>query len=81
VSEGDFPSAGVIALHENQAVEDEPLMTEAEAAKLLRVTVRTLKRWRLEGQEGPPVAGYVGRSPRYKRSDLLKYLRRPRREP
>jgi hypothetical protein len=61
---------------ENPQVEDEPLMTEAEAARFLRVSVRTLKRWRLEGSEGPPVAGYVGRSPRYRRSELLAWIRR-----
>ena len=81
MSEGDFPSAGLVALHENQDVEDEPLMTEAEAAELLRVTVRTLKRWRLEGTEGPPVAGYVGRSPRYRRSELLAWIRRGKPAP
>jgi predicted DNA-binding transcriptional regulator AlpA len=58
-------------------VEDEPLLTEPEAAKLLRVSTSTLKRWRLEGS-GPPVEGYAGRSPRYRRSELLKWLRRPK---
>jgi hypothetical protein len=64
--------------YENQLMEDEPLLTEAEAAELLRVSASTLKRWRL-ARAGPKVAGYVGRSPRYKRSDLLAYLKRPRR--
>jgi predicted DNA-binding transcriptional regulator AlpA len=58
-------------------MEDEPLLTEPEAAKVLRVSTSTLKRWRLADQ-GPPVAGYAGRSARYKRSELLKWLRRPK---
>jgi hypothetical protein len=41
-------------------VEDEPLLTEPEAAEVLRVSARTLKRWRL-AETGPPVAGYAGR--------------------
>jgi len=39
-------------------VNDEPLLTEPEAAKVLRVSARTLKLWRLAGS-GPPVAGYA----------------------
>jgi hypothetical protein len=60
---------------ENPRVTDEPLLTEPEAAKVLRVSARTLKRWRLAGS-GPPVAGYAGRSPRYRRSELLAWIRR-----
>ena len=78
VPEGDNGNARKPPSGKNRRVEDEPLMTEAEAARLLRVSVRTLKRWRLEGGEGPTVAGYVGRSPRYKRSELLRWIRRPR---
>jgi predicted DNA-binding transcriptional regulator AlpA len=60
---------------ENPRVNDEPLLTEPEAAEVLRVSTSTLKRWRLAGT-GPPVAGYVGRSPRYRRSELLAWIRR-----
>jgi predicted DNA-binding transcriptional regulator AlpA len=61
-------------------MEDEPLLTEPEAAKVLRVSTSTLKRWRLSRDpQGPPVAGYVGRSPRYKRSELLRWIRRPKK--
>ena len=80
VSKGQISTMGVRACSpsgENRQVEDEPLLTEAEAADVLRVSVRTLKRWRLAGT-GPPVAGYAGRSVRYKRSELLKWLRRGR---
>jgi hypothetical protein len=58
-------------------MEDEPLLTEPEAAEVLRVSARTLKRWRLE-EKGPPVAGYASQSPRYRRSELLAWLRRGR---
>jgi hypothetical protein len=79
-SKGQIGSMGVRALlrsGENRRMEDEPLLTEPEAAEVLRVSPRTLKRWRL-ASTGPKVAGYVGRSPRYRRSDLLAYLRRGR---
>jgi hypothetical protein len=54
------------------------LLTEREAAAYLRVSARTLRRYRTEkpAGTGPPVAGYVGRSPRYRRADLEAWLRR-----
>jgi hypothetical protein len=54
------------------------LMTEREAAAYLRVSARTLRRYRTEkpAGTGPPVAGYVGRSPRYRRADLDAWLER-----
>jgi excisionase family DNA binding protein len=54
---------------------DEPFLTEPEAAKVLRVSARTLRRWRSEGI-GPPVAGFAGRRALYRRSELLAWLRR-----
>ena len=57
---------------------EEPLLTEPEAAEVLRVSTSTLKRWRLAGT-GPPVAGYVGRSPRYQKSELLAWIRRSKK--
>jgi predicted site-specific integrase-resolvase len=58
---------------------DEPLLTEREAARVLRVSARTLRRYRTERKgHGPPVAGYVGRSPRYRRSDLDRWLEQTR---
>jgi predicted DNA-binding transcriptional regulator AlpA len=59
-------------------VNEERLLTEPEAAEVLRVSTSTLKRWRLAGT-GPPVEGYVGRSPRYRRSELLAWIRRPKK--
>ncbi len=45
---------------------------------MLRVSPRTLRRWRQLGT-GPPVAGYAGRRALYRRSDLLAWLRRTKR--
>ena len=59
------------------ANEHEPFLTEQEAAALIRVSPRTLRRWRQHGT-GPPVAGYAGRRALYRRSELLAWLRRQR---
>jgi len=58
--------------------DEEPFLTEPEAAEMLRVSPRTLRRWRQLGT-GPPVAGYAGRRALYRRSDLLAWLRRTKR--
>jgi predicted DNA-binding transcriptional regulator YafY len=55
------------------------LLTEREAAAYLRVSQRTLRRYRTEQPgKGPPVAGYVGRSPRYRVADLDRWLAQTR---
>jgi hypothetical protein len=59
------------------ADDEEPFLTESEAAQVIRVSARTLRRWRVDGT-GPPVAGYAGRRALYRRSDLLAWLRRAR---
>jgi hypothetical protein len=59
------------------ADDDEPFLTESEAAEVIRVSARTLRRWRIQGS-GPPVAGYAGRRALYQRSALLAWLRRER---
>jgi predicted site-specific integrase-resolvase len=56
---------------------EEPFLTEPEAADIIRVSARTLRRWRQQGT-GPPVAGYAGRRALYRRSELLAWLRRKR---
>jgi DNA-binding transcriptional MerR regulator len=53
------------------------LLTPAEAARMARISVRTLRRYRQLGQ-GPKVAGYVGRSPRFRRSDVLVWIQEGR---
>jgi hypothetical protein len=62
---------------------DGRLLTEREAADYLRVSARTLRRYRTEkpAGTGPPVAGYVGRSPRYRRADLDRWMQRERERP
>jgi predicted site-specific integrase-resolvase len=57
---------------------DDPdeLLTAQETAELLRVAVVTLRRWRREGR-GPPFLWTEGR-PRYRRGDVLAWLRRRR---
>jgi DNA-binding transcriptional MerR regulator len=58
--------------------EDEPFLTEVEAAEVIRVSARTLRRWRVQGT-GPPVVGYAGRRALYRRSELLIWLKRPKK--
>jgi hypothetical protein len=62
--------------------DDEPFLTETEAAEVLRISPRTLRRWRQKRSAGkgipaPPVAGYSGRHALYRRSELLAWIRRP----
>jgi predicted DNA-binding transcriptional regulator AlpA len=49
------------------------LLSEREVAKLLRVSVRTLRRWRLERAYGPP-ALRVGRFVRYLPRDVDAWI-------
>ena len=53
---------------------DDVLLTEVEVADLLRVSQRTVRRWRNEGT-GPP-ALRVGRRIRYRRSAVEAWLDR-----
>jgi DNA-binding transcriptional MerR regulator len=57
----------------------EGFLTEPEAAEAIRVSARTLRRWRQKGT-GPPVAGYAGKRALYRRSELLAWLRRKREQ-
>jgi excisionase family DNA binding protein len=74
VSAEQAPSAAVY----NRCV-GELLMTEAEVAEYLRVTVRTLATWRAEGRGPRPLR--VGRGIRYRRSDVDAWLERQAEEP
>lgn len=49
------------------------LLTEAEAARLLGHSARTLQKWRLEGN-GPPFLRMGKRSVRYRRTELENWL-------
>lgn len=49
------------------------MLTNARAAEFLGVQPGTLKKWRSQGVG--PIYYKVGRAIRYKRSDLLQYLK------
>jgi excisionase family DNA binding protein len=51
---------------------NEPLVTEDEAASLLRVSLTSVRRWRREGRG--PVYRKIGRSVRYRRDDLADFI-------
>ena len=55
----------------------EPLITEAEAAGILRVSLTTLRRWRREGRG--PVYRKLSRSVRYRPDDLADFIAASRR--
>ena len=57
--------------------ESQLFLTDSEAANLLRVSVRTLQRWRLTGF-GPPFRAFCGRR-LYDRTDLLNWCGAQRR--
>lgn len=48
------------------------LLTQAEAAELLRLSERTLERWRVVG--GGPVFCKLGKRVLYRRADLEKWI-------
>jgi excisionase family DNA binding protein len=50
------------------------LLTEQELAKLLKVTVRTVRNWRAEGTGPRPLR--AGRGIRYRRRDVDAWLER-----
>ena len=54
---------------------EEGLMTEAELARLLHVSLSTVKRLRVSG-EGPPYVKIGPRAIRYRREDVEAWLKR-----
>lgn len=50
----------------------DPLLTEDQAAEILRVSPRTLQGWRHRG-DGPPFVK-LGSAVRYRRSDLRSFI-------
>jgi predicted DNA-binding transcriptional regulator AlpA len=56
------------------------LLSEREVAALLGVSVRTLRRWRLELNYGPP-AVRIGRFPKYRRGDVEQWIEEQREHP
>lgn len=57
---------------------DRSLLTQAETSTLLRINVRTLERWRIDGS-GPRFVK-LGRQVLYERDELAEHIRRNRRE-
>jgi hypothetical protein len=55
----------------------EPLVTEGEAARILRVSLASLRRWRRQGSG--PVYRKLGRTVRYRASDLSDFVASARR--
>lgn len=49
------------------------LLTEAEVARLLGLSPRTLRRWRHANRSGPPFV-YIGGRVRYRRDELEAWL-------
>ena len=49
------------------------LLTEKEAGKLLGFSIRTLQKWRIQG-EGPPFVRISARAIRYRREDLDQWI-------
>jgi excisionase family DNA binding protein len=50
----------------------ETFLTESEAAELLKLSQRTLQRWRMEGSQGLPFRRFGGLI-RYARSDIERW--------
>ncbi len=57
--------------------QQQQFLTERETAKLLRVSARTLQRWRLTG-DGPPFCAFGGRR-LYSREDVMSWAATQRR--
>jgi predicted DNA-binding transcriptional regulator AlpA len=53
--------------------QDKRVLTQGEVARFLKVSVGTVKRWRLEGR-GPKYSRLGGRLPRYRMTDIEAYL-------
>ena len=51
---------------------NEPLITEGEAASVLRVSITSVRRWRREGRG--PVYRKLGRIVRYRPGDLADFI-------
>lgn len=61
-------------MNDTTTLTNEPLLTPAQAARILNVPVSTLSRWRNERRELPYVK--VGRVVRYRRADLNIWVRK-----
>jgi predicted site-specific integrase-resolvase len=59
------------------SINDDPLMTEVDAARLLQVSLASVRRWRREGRG--PVFRKLGRAVRYRPDDLSDFVASARR--
>ena len=55
-----------------KAADADALLTEAEAADFLKLSIRTLQAWRL--RVAGPAFVHVGRAIRYRRRDLIGWI-------
>jgi hypothetical protein len=55
-----------------KTVDPDTLLTEAEAADFLKLSVRTLQAWRV--RVAGPAFVHVGRAIRYRRRDLIAWI-------
>jgi hypothetical protein len=56
----------------SKTIDADALLTEAEAADFLRLSVRTLQAWRI--RIAGPAFVQVGRAVRYRRRDLIAWI-------
>ena len=56
----------------SNTMDPDTLLTEAQAADVLNLSVRTLQAWRLKG--GGPLFVHAGRAVRYRRRDLFAWV-------
>lgn len=54
------------------SINPDGLLTEAQAADFLNLSIRTLQAWRVRG--GGPLFVRLGRSVRYRRADIQSWL-------
>jgi predicted site-specific integrase-resolvase len=59
------------------SINDDPLINEIEAARLLQVSLASIRRWRREGRG--PVFRKLNRSVRYRLVDLSDFIASARR--
>lgn len=65
-----------ISINQEEIIEkkdEDSLLFKKEVCELLKIKMPTLNSWRVKGYLMPDT--YVGRSPRYKRSSIERYLK------
>lgn len=62
-----------IDMYPNLLGQQDPLLTPQVLAERLAVSVKTLERWRLQG-EGPPFVRVSRKVIRYRSSDIVRFI-------